>query len=83
MLKNITTFLIPKMDCPCEEQMIRLTLSSFSIFTDIIRSSLKDEIRLNCWLYAIKYYLPLCTLIKICNGTTFIFVLFPVLFCSI
>ena len=31
MLKNITTFLIPKMDCPCEEQMIRLTLSSLSI----------------------------------------------------
>lgn len=31
MLKNITTFYIPKMDCPCEEQMIRLTLSSFDI----------------------------------------------------
>ncbi len=31
MSKNITTFLIPKMDCPCEEQMIRLTLSSLSI----------------------------------------------------
>ena len=31
MSKNITTFLVPKMDCPSEEQMIRLTLSSFSI----------------------------------------------------
>ena len=39
-----------------------------------------DEIRLNCWLYAIKYCLPLCTLMKICNGITFIFVLLPVLF---
>lgn len=31
MSKNITTFLVPKMDCPCEEQMIRLTLSTLSI----------------------------------------------------
>ena len=31
MSKNITTFHIPKMDCPCEEQMIRLTLSTLHI----------------------------------------------------
>lgn len=31
MSQNITTFHIPKMDCPSEEQMIRLTLSSLSI----------------------------------------------------
>lgn len=31
MSKNITTFLVPKMDCPSEEQMIRLALSSLSI----------------------------------------------------
>lgn len=31
MSKNITTFTIPKMDCPCEEQMIKLTLSTLNI----------------------------------------------------
>ena len=31
MSKNITTFIIPKMDCPCEEQMIKLTLSTLNI----------------------------------------------------